>query len=150
MHSGYRYLTSLFLTVALASPLAIAQQDEHNRDADRHQEQDHNARDQQKFYDRSHHDYHQWNDNEDHAYRQYLAENHREYLDFQSASSRQKTSTGSGAMPILIKTTDPVTITNRRSSYLKPGTLAPVSTGKSSAETNSLLPALKLPMVAPI
>ena len=72
MHSGYRYLTSLFLTVALASPLAIAQQDEHNRDADKHQEQDHNARDQQKFYDRSHHDYHQWNDNEDHAYRQYL------------------------------------------------------------------------------
>jgi hypothetical protein len=36
MHGGYRYLTSLFLTVALASPLAIAQQDEHNRDADKH------------------------------------------------------------------------------------------------------------------
>jgi hypothetical protein len=92
MQSKYRYLTSFLLSATLASPLAVAQQDERRGD-DQRQEQNQNNRDnqnQQRVYDRSHHDYHQWNDSEDHAYRQYLTENHKEYRDFQSASGRQQ------------------------------------------------------------
>jgi hypothetical protein len=92
MQSEYRYLTSFLLAATLASPLAIAQQDERRGD-DQRQEQNQNNRDnqnQRRVYDRAHHDYHQWNDSEDHAYRQYLTENRKDYRDFQRANGRQQ------------------------------------------------------------
>jgi len=46
MHQGYRYLTSFFLAAALASPVAIAQQDDQRRGDDQRQQQDQNH---QKF-----------------------------------------------------------------------------------------------------
>jgi hypothetical protein len=101
MHRGLNYLTSFFLTAALASPMAIAQQDDQRQRQDQTQQRDQrdqqenrnnrNTENQQRVYDRSHHDYHQWNDNEDRSYRQYLGENHKDYRDFQSTSRRQQT-----------------------------------------------------------
>jgi len=102
MHCGSKFFTILFLTVALASTLAWAQQDDERRGDDQRQQQDQaqqreqreeqheREQNQQRIYDRSHHDYHQWNDDEDRAYRQYLSEHHREYRDFERESPKEQ------------------------------------------------------------
>jgi len=99
MHYGSKFFTLLFLTVALASTMVWAQQDDEHHGDNQRQEQDQaqqrDQRDQQhqnqqRIYDSSHHDYHQWNENEDHTYRQYLSEHHKQYRDFQSESSKQQ------------------------------------------------------------
>ncbi|GAC1428138.1 MAG: hypothetical protein NVS9B5_00860 [Terriglobales bacterium] len=101
MHFGYRYIGSIALAAALASPFAMAKQDDQRRQDDQRNEQrarddnrDHDNRaaaEEKRVYDRSHHDYHQWNNNEDRAYRQYLTENHREYRDVTVLNRRDQT-----------------------------------------------------------
>jgi hypothetical protein len=93
MHQGYRYLTSFFLAAALASPVAIAQQDDQRRGDDQRQEQDRNNRNtenQNRVYDRDHKDYHNWNDNENRAWGQYQAENHRNSKEFSKANNKEQ------------------------------------------------------------
>jgi hypothetical protein len=68
MHRAHRYIASLFLTAALAVPVAIMAAAEPQ-----------NASVQVRIYDRDHKDYHNWDDREDHAYRGYLTEQHQTY-----------------------------------------------------------------------
>ena len=86
MHSGYRYVSSLFLAAALLAPpgimAAFAPQEQ-----DRHEE---HAREEHRYYDSEHRDYHHWDDGENRAYRHYLEERHREYVDFDRANRRQQ------------------------------------------------------------
>jgi Ni/Co efflux regulator RcnB len=71
VNRGSRFLSSLFLTAALAAPMtmmaaAIPQDDQHHED-----KQDH-----KRYYDKQHKDYHTWDDNEDHFYQRYQTEHH--------------------------------------------------------------------------
>jgi hypothetical protein len=68
MHRAHRYIASLFLTAALAVPVAIMAAAEPQ-----------NAGVQVRIYDRDHKDYHNWDDREDRAYRGYLTEQHQTY-----------------------------------------------------------------------
>jgi hypothetical protein len=68
MHRAHRYTASLFLTAALAVPVAILAAAEPQ-----------NASVQVRIYDRDHKDYHNWDDREDRAYRGYLTEQHQTY-----------------------------------------------------------------------
>jgi hypothetical protein len=86
MYSGYRYLTSLVLTAALAAPVAMmAAASTQDRD-DKNQGQHENKR----YYDKNHKDYHTWDSNEDHAYQRYQTEHH-ETRAFVKLNTRQKT-----------------------------------------------------------
>ena len=87
MHPGYRYLTSFLLAAALASPMAIAQQD------DQRQREDHNNRsneNQTRVYDKGHKDYHNWDDNENRAWGQYRTANHRSAKEFSKANNKEQ------------------------------------------------------------
>jgi hypothetical protein len=83
MRSGYRYLSFIFLTAALAVPMAIrtsgAPQDDHRND-----------KKDTRVYDRSHKDYHNWDDNEDRAYRQYLGDKHQDYREYSKLNHGQQ------------------------------------------------------------
>lgn len=86
MHRGNRLLSSLFLTAALAAPLATmavaAPQDSRTQE----KRDDHNRR----YYDRAHKDYHTWDGNEDRAYVRYQNEHHETHA-FAELNSRQQT-----------------------------------------------------------
>jgi hypothetical protein len=93
MHPGYRYLTSFFLAAALASPVAIAQQDDQHRGDDQRQQQDRsdrNTENQNRVYDRGHKDYHNWDDNENRAWGQYQTEHHRNVQEFSKANNKEQ------------------------------------------------------------
>jgi hypothetical protein len=79
MYFSNRYLVLLFLTAALAAPVAImavpAPQDAH---------------DQNRIYDKDHKDYHEWNDNENRAWQHYLSENHHKSYEFSKANEKQQ------------------------------------------------------------
>jgi hypothetical protein len=79
MHHAHRYVASLFLTAALALPVAIMA-------APLPQE----ASVQVRVYDRVHKDYHNWDDNENRAWGQYLQENHRKPHEFKAAKKREQ------------------------------------------------------------
>jgi Ni/Co efflux regulator RcnB len=71
VHRGSRFLSSLFLTAALAAPMAmmaaaIPQDGQHHEDKQEHK----------RYYDKHHKDYHTWDDNEDHFYQRYQTEHH--------------------------------------------------------------------------
>jgi len=87
MHRGYRYLSSLLLTVALAVPVVMmaAAGPQENRDQE-HRQGENNKR----YYDKGHKDYHTWDANEDRAYQRYQAEHHEKRA-FVQLSSRQQT-----------------------------------------------------------
>jgi hypothetical protein len=68
MHRAHRYIALLFLTAALAVPVAIMAAAAPQ-----------NASVQVRIYDRDHKDYHNWDDHEDRAYRGYLTEQHKTY-----------------------------------------------------------------------
>jgi len=78
MHS-LRNLVPLFLTVALAAPVAVmaipVPQEAH---------------DQNRVYDKDHKDYHEWNDNENRAWQHYLSENHHKSYEFSKANEKQQ------------------------------------------------------------
>ena len=80
MHLAHRYVASLFLTAALAAPVAIMA-------APVPQE----ASVQVRVYDKDHKDYHEWNEREEHAYRHWLQEErHREYHPWEKASREEQ------------------------------------------------------------
>jgi hypothetical protein len=85
VHRGNRFLSSLFLTAALAAPVAMmaaaAPQDDKNRDE--HHEN-------KRYYDKAHKDYHTWDANEDRSYQRYQ-EQHHEKRAFVELSTRQQT-----------------------------------------------------------
>jgi hypothetical protein len=85
VHRGNRFLSSLFLTAALAAPVAMmaaaAPQDDKNRDE--HHEN-------KRYYDKAHKDYHTWDANEDRSYQRYQ-EQHHEKRAFVELSARQQT-----------------------------------------------------------
>ena len=88
MHRGYRYLSTLFLAGALATPVAMmaAASPQEDRNHDNRQGDDNNKR----YYDKHHKDYHTWDSNEDHAYQRYQTEHHQTHA-FVQLSSRQQT-----------------------------------------------------------
>jgi hypothetical protein len=93
MHQGYRYLTSFFLAAALASPVAIAQQDDQRRGDDQRQQQDQNNRNtenQNRVYDKDHKDYHNWDSNENRAWGQYQTEHHMNSQEFSKANNKEQ------------------------------------------------------------
>jgi Ni/Co efflux regulator RcnB len=74
MHRGYRYLSSLLLTAALAAPVALmaaaSPQDDRNHE---NRQRENNRR----YYDKGHKDYHNWDANEDRSYQRYQTEHHQ-------------------------------------------------------------------------
>jgi hypothetical protein len=93
MHRANRYITSLFLTAALAAPVALmaipAPQEDHN---------------QNRVYDKEHKDYHNWDDNENKAWGQYLNDNHKSSHEYSKANKKERRITGITATLIQIKT----------------------------------------------
>jgi hypothetical protein len=79
MHLSHRYIASLFLTAALAAPVAIMA-------APAPQE----SRAQVRVYDKHHKDYHNWDDNENRAWGQYLTDNDKNPHEFSKANKREQ------------------------------------------------------------
>jgi len=78
MNLANRYISSLFLTAALAAPVAIMA-------GPAPQEGD-----QHRVYDKQHKDYHNWDDKENHAWGQYLAENHKSSHEYSTANKKEQ------------------------------------------------------------
>jgi hypothetical protein len=87
VHRGNRFLSSLFLTAALAAPLATmaAASPQDNRAPEKRE--DHNNK---RYYDKGHKDYHNWDGNEDRAYLRYQNEHHETHA-FVELNGRQQT-----------------------------------------------------------
>jgi hypothetical protein len=79
MHRANRYCTSLFLTAALAAPVAIL--------AVPIPQEDHN---QKRVYDKDHKDYHNWDANENKAWGQYLDDNHKSSHEYSKANKKEQ------------------------------------------------------------
>ena len=79
MHRTHRYVAALFLTAALAAPVAIIA-------APVPQE----AGVQVRVYDRDHHDYHNWDEHERHAWGVYLSDNHRHEVEYAHANHKEQ------------------------------------------------------------
>jgi Ni/Co efflux regulator RcnB len=79
MDRTHRFIISLFLAAALATPVAIL--------ADATPQE---ASVQVRVYDRDHKDYHNWDDREDHAHRGYLTDQHKEYRSYDRQSHREQ------------------------------------------------------------
>ena len=88
MHRGYRFLSSLFLTAALATPVAMMAAATPQDKDDRNQE-NRQGENNKRYYDKSHKDYHTWDGNEDRQYQRYQAERH-ETRDFGRLSKKQQ------------------------------------------------------------
>jgi len=86
VHRGSRFLSSLFLTAALAAPMAMmaaaSPQDDRN-----HEDKQNNHK---RYYDKQHKDYHTWDDNEDRFYQRYQNERHEKRA-FIELNTRQQT-----------------------------------------------------------
>ena len=87
MHRGYRFLSTLFLTAALAAPVAMmaAASPQENREQENRQ-----GENNKRYYDKHHKDYHNWDGNEDHAYQRYQTEHHQKRA-FVQLNTRQQT-----------------------------------------------------------
>jgi len=84
---AHRYITSLLLTAALATPVATMaavrpQDDSHHEDR-----QGENTK---RYYDKGHKDYHNWDANEDRSYQRYQTEHHEKRA-FVQLHTRQQT-----------------------------------------------------------
>ena len=86
MHRGYQYLSSLLLTAALATPVAMmaaaSPQDDRNHD---NKQSENNKR----YYDKGHKDYHTWDTNEGRSYERYQTERHQKHSFVQLNSQQQ-------------------------------------------------------------
>ena len=86
-----KYLGSLFLVAALATPVTImavpAPQDD---------------REHKRVYDKEHKDYHNWDDNENHAWRQFLRKTTRVHTNTRRRTRRSSRNTGITATLIQI------------------------------------------------
>ena len=78
MYHVHRYISTLFLAAALATPVAIMAAKPQTASV------------QVRIYDRDHKDYHNWDDNENRAYGRYRSENPKVTLEFSKASKRQQ------------------------------------------------------------
>jgi hypothetical protein len=87
MHRGYRYLSSLVLTAALAAPLAMMAA---TSPQDNHDQENRQRENNKRYYDKSHKDYHTWDGNEDRAYQRFQTEHHQTRA-FVKLSSHQQT-----------------------------------------------------------
>src|ERR1035441_838402 len=87
VHRGYRYLSSLLLTAALAAPVATMAAASPQDDRNHENSQGENNK---RYYDKSHKDYHNWDANEDRSYQRYQTERH-EKRPFVQLSTRQQT-----------------------------------------------------------
>ena len=77
MHRAHVYIASLFLTAALAAPVAVFAAPQE-------------ANVQVRVYDRDHKDYHNWDDNENRAWGRFQTENHRDAHEFSTSTKREK------------------------------------------------------------
>jgi Ni/Co efflux regulator RcnB len=85
MYRGYRLLSSILLTAALAAPVAMMAAASAQDDRKQDDKQGENKR----YYDKSHKDYHNWDSKEDGAYQRYQTEHH-EKRGFAELNSRQQ------------------------------------------------------------
>ena len=76
MTRATRYLSSLFLSVALLAPAALIAAPA--------------AQEDRGVYDREHKDYHHWDDHENEVWKRFLVENHRKEHDFARANKREQ------------------------------------------------------------
>jgi hypothetical protein len=93
MHRGYRYLRSLFLTAALAAPVAMmaaASPQDNRNEGNKGNQENRQGENSKRYYDKGHKDYHNWDSNEDHAYQRYQTEHHEKRA-FVQLSTRQQT-----------------------------------------------------------
>jgi hypothetical protein len=79
MQRANRFIASLFLTAALAAPVAIMAAAVPQVGV------------QVKVYDKSHKDYHNWNDNEDRAYTQFRGPHKSYNVTFSKTTPKQQT-----------------------------------------------------------
>ncbi len=79
MHRIHGYIASLFLTAALAAPVAIMAVPVPQE-----------AAVEVRVYDRDHKDYHNWDDNENRAWGRFLTERHRNSHEFSGANKREQ------------------------------------------------------------
>ena len=79
MYHARRYVTSLFLAAALATPAAIMAMPKPQ-----------NASVQVRVYDRDHKDYHNWDDHENQEWGIYLNANHKKPHEFTTANKREQ------------------------------------------------------------
>lgn len=86
MQRGNRYLSSLLLTAALATPIAMAAATPQDDRREEHRQVESNKR----YYDKSHRDYHTWDSNEDRSYRRYQTEHHQKRA-FVQLNNRRRT-----------------------------------------------------------
>jgi hypothetical protein len=86
MHRGNKLLASLFMSAALAAPIAV------NAVARPQDDRDHERQEsaERRVYDRAHRDYHSWDDREDSMYRRWLEERHEAYRAFQRLKRREQ------------------------------------------------------------
>jgi hypothetical protein len=86
MHCGYRYLSSLLLTAALATPVAMMAAASPQDDSRHEDRQGENSK---RYYDKHHKDYHNWDANEDRSFQRYRTEHH-EKREFIQLNTRQQ------------------------------------------------------------
>jgi uncharacterized protein YqjF (DUF2071 family) len=79
MHRAHRYIASLFLTAALAAPIAIMAAP-----------MPQSANLQVRYYDKNHKDYHNWDDRENKSWGIYLSSNHKKDHEFAKASGKEQ------------------------------------------------------------
>jgi hypothetical protein len=79
MNLAHRYVTSLFLTAALAAPAALLAAPAPQEDRDQH-----------RVYDKQHKDYHNWDENENRAWGQYQTQHHKSSHEFSNANKREQ------------------------------------------------------------
>ena len=88
MQNGYRYLSTLFLTAALAAPVAMMATASPQDDKNHEEKQNENHK---RYYDKGHKDYHTWDSNEDGAYQRYQTEHHEKRAFIQLNTGQQTT-----------------------------------------------------------
>jgi hypothetical protein len=76
VHLGYRYLSTLFLTAAIAAPVAMMAAASPQDDKNHEEKQGENNK---RYYDKGHKDYHTWDSNEDRAYERYQTDHHQKH-----------------------------------------------------------------------
>jgi hypothetical protein len=79
MHRAHHYIVSLFMTAALAGPVAIMA-------APVPQE----VGVQVRVYDKDHKDYHNWDDNENRAWGHFQTENHKDSHEYSKAKKKEQ------------------------------------------------------------
>jgi hypothetical protein len=87
VHRGYRYLSTVFLTAALAAPLSLMASARPQDDRNHEERQGENHK---RYYDKTHKDYHTWDENEDRSYQRYQT-GHHEKRAFVELNTHQQT-----------------------------------------------------------